>query len=752
MALVGYCDPISAAPGETVRFFVSADGAGSYRADLVRLINGDTNPAGPGFKEELVEVAANREYAARSQPVHPGSYGIVRIRGALARRDSFTLQAMIWPTTPEKGLQGILTRWSGPRQAGFGLFVDEQGCLALRIGDGQGGVETLSSGKPLVGRCWYLASASFDAESGEARVRQDPLVGAANGRFSLPYALEATTASVSRRLGVRPAAGEDVPLLIAAFFDGGDGGRKVAGGCYNGKIDRPRVASRVLPPERIASAVENPAGEEVLAAWDFAAEGAAGSPRRIVDASPNLLHGELVNAPSRAMTGYNWRSEEFRFTRAPGEYGAIHFHDDDVADAGWQVDFEVQVPGDLRSGVYAARLRQGDEEDYIPFYVRPPRGTATAPLLFLIPTASYLAYANDHLSTNGAFTQLIIGHAPVLGRLDLLLAERREYGLSTYDLHSDGSGVSISSRLRPILNMRPKYAHPASPSLWQFNADLHLVDWLTAKGFAFDVLTDEDLHREGVECLGRYQAVMTGTHPEYYSGAMLDAVEAYQRRGGRFMYMGANGFYWVTAFDPENPAIIEVRKGGASQAWKAQPGEQYLSLTGEMGGAWKNRGRAPQKIAGTGFVAQGLDASSYFRRRPDSFDPRAAWIFDGVGDGEKIGDFGLVGDGAAGLELDVYDIDLGTPPHALLVASSVNHTNSYLQVLEELYFNVPGIGGAENPRVRADVVFYETPNGGAVFSVSSIAWCGSLSHRGYDNNVSRITENVVRRFLDERPF
>ena len=48
------------------------------------------------------------------------------------------------------------------------------------------------------------------------------------------------------------------------------------------------------------------------------------------------------------------------------------------------------------------------------------------------------------------------------------------------------------------------------------------------------------------------------------------------------------------------------------------------------------------------------------------------------------------------------------------------------------------------------MVFFERPNGGAVFSVGSITWCGSLSHNDYDNNVSRITENVLRRFWRKR--
>jgi N,N-dimethylformamidase len=62
------------------------------------------------------------------------------------------------------------------------------------------------------------------------------------------------------------------------------------------------------------------------------------------------------------------------------------------------------------------------------------------------------------------------------------------------------------------------------------------------------------------------------------------------------------------------------------------------------------------------------------------------------------------------------------------------------------------IGGDQNDRVRADLAFAETPAGGAIFGVGSIAWCGSLSHNGYDNNVSRITANVLRRFVEEEPF
>ena len=112
----------------------------------------------------------------------------------------------------------------------------------------------------------------------------------------------------------------------------------------------------------------------------------------------------------------------------------------------------------------------------------------------------------------------------------------------------------------------------------------------------------------------------------------------------------------------------------------------------------------------------------------------------------------MIGGGAAGLEVDRVEREFGTPPHALCLASSENHTDTYLVVVEDLLFNTPGTGGQENEYVRGDLCFYETANGGAVFSVSSMAWVGSLPCHDHDNNVSRITKNVLDRFVDPTPF
>src|SRR5262249_47282592 len=189
----------------------------------------------------------------------------------------------------------------------------------------------------------------------------------------------------------------------------------------------------------------------------------------------------------------------------------------------------------------------------------------------------------------------------------------------------------------------------------------HLVDWLRARDFRYDVATDEDLDRDGLELVRPYNVVVTGSHPEYYSTRMLDALEGYVQGGGRLMYMGGNGFYWIISYHPEKPYLMEVRGAEAgSRAGQARPGEYFHSTSGERGGLWRNRGRPPQRLVGVGFTAEGFDHSSYYRRLPDSFDPRARFIFEGGGDEELIGDFGLVGGGAAGYEVGPHSSEAGT--------------------------------------------------------------------------------------------
>src|SRR5688500_13524777 len=100
--LIGYTDKFSVAPGEQLRFMISTTQP-AYRVKLVRLIHGDENPSGPGFKEEPIESPVDSVYPGRQQITCCGSYALIEDCPELRRLGSFTLQAWIYPTTPQKG-------------------------------------------------------------------------------------------------------------------------------------------------------------------------------------------------------------------------------------------------------------------------------------------------------------------------------------------------------------------------------------------------------------------------------------------------------------------------------------------------------------------------------------------------------------------------------------------------------------------------------------------------------------------------
>ena len=148
-----------------------------------------------------------------------------------------------------------------------------------------------------------------------------------------------------------------------------------------------------------------------------------------------------------------------------------------------------------------------------------------------------------------------------------------------------------------------------------------------------------------------------------------------------------------------------------------EPGEYYLEFTGEYGGLWRRLGMAPQALVGVGTIAVGFDASGYYRRKQDSFDPRVSFVFEGIDDDELIGNFGILGGGASGSEIDATDPMLGTPIHTLVIASSEGHSaNTYL-VPDETGFHHCAMDGAQNPDIRADMDFLRnTRRRGSFFS------------------------------------
>jgi len=718
LPITGYLDRFSHRPGETFRAHVSVPGGGMCTARLVRVVGGDPNPAGPGMRLDDASAVFRTRFSGRHQPIALGSYARID-RGpprAPGRPRSWT--ALVWP-----GVAGDVPRAVVSEHGAAGsvtLGIGASGAQLTLVGSA--GETTVVAGQPLAAGRWARIWGSVDPASGAAIVGQ--------------VALDTRAPAIGRAA----VAGLAVPqgtVLIGARDPAAPEWH------FTGRIEDPAILDRFT--ETIAEPLEAPdAIAGALSLWDFS-HGI--DMQQVQDIGPHACHGRLVNLPTRAVCGARWSGAEMCWRHASRDYAAIHFHAGDLADCGWTPDFDFRVPADLPSGVYALHLRGDAGEDWLPLYVLPARDAPRPDILFLAPTFTYQAYANHARGNADAAYRARAQewHAYPSNPDDFPL-----YGRSTYNRHEDGSGVAFSSRLRPVLTMRPGFLtfnDPRGSGLRHFPADTHLLGWLEAKGFGFDVATDEDLDDEGADLLRGYRVVVTGSHPEYHTAGTLDALQSYRDGGGRLVYLGGNGFYWRIARRKDLPGVIEVRRAeGGIRAWAAEPGEYYHALDGQYGGLWRRNRRPPQALVGVGFSAQGLFEGVGYRRLPASFEPHHAWIFAGI-DATVFGDYGLSGGGAAGFELDRADPRLGTPDHAVILARSEPPPASFVVVPEELLSHIATVTG-EPPAalLRAEIVYFQQPTGGAVFAVGSITFCGSLWQEGWKGPVSQLLDNILRRF------
>ena len=746
--LLGYSDKLSVEPGETIRFMVSS-GHATYESRLVRLVHGDTNPAGPGFRQVEIPSVIDGTRRGTQQAIRSGSYAELPVT-ALGSAFTFTVFVQSW--APGSGEQVVASQGAPYDGAGWAIVISGTGRAEFLLGTAGGAPERLPITEGFRRWQWYFLAVVLDTAASTLVVRRSSRGGLPGVTTVDPVVLDLPGCALE----------PDAPLLLAAVR-GRDGRTSHH---FDGKLDRPRLVGRALAHGELVAVEERPddlaACAGILGAWDLGAEASTDLVR---DLSENRSHGRLVNLPTRAVTGYNHSGRETCFRLVPEEYGAVHFHRDDLDDAGWAPDLELVVPDGLPSGVYAAWLRSGEDEEHLPFVVRPPRGAWRARVAVVMSTMTYLAYENftdigKDAWREGAFTGSALTHpyadAGVARDVYRYIDEQALFG--PYDRHVDGSAVCYASMLRPILNMRPKFRYRTLDAPSRLAADLYLVDWLEHNEIAADYFTDHDLHERGAELFEPYAVVISSTHHEYWTGAMLDGLKGYLDGGGRFMYLGGNGLYGVVSVDPVRPHVVEIRRWGTSWPFECHPAERYHSTTGEPGGTWRNRGRPPNELVGIGTAGAGFDRGSPFGRMADATDPRVRFVFDGLGQDELIGDVPSLQLrwGAAGYEFDRCDAELGSPGTTLVLASSVRFNQSHRAMLDEQLWFVGGRDGkqVDDPQVpgrphrfaRSDMTYLEHRNGGAVFAAGAISWCSCLSAYGYENTVSRVTANVLHRF------
>ncbi len=739
LPITGYVDRWSVRPGERIAFMVSAQGGGRYSARIARVICGDPNPKGPGYREIPVAWELEGEHDGEEQPIAKGSWIDVPALDPVAQTGPIAFAATVWPTRPAAGDQAVLN-WSR-EGVSLTLGLGARGAYCRVVTPE--GTARVEAGTALTQRAWHDIACLVDPAAGTIRIAQAPR----KTRLDLDERATATGASP----GAASVSGRGRVAIAAERAGGGVAEH------YNGKIERPRIVTAARGLDAVladqASGAPTPEGT-MLAEWDLA-QGI--STDVATEIGPARAHGLCVNLPTRAMTGSRWTGEFHRWTENPAHWAAIHFHDDDIGDAGWSPSLGFTVPEDWTSGVYALHLEKEGARDNVVFYVRAGEPGSQAKVAFLAPTFSYTVYSQFQKAGRQA---LITERSREWGALAQAPDGHPEYGVSPYNFHSDGSGVVMSTMRRPLIDKCVNQIHLVDPSpegsgLYWVAADSAVTDLLTRADIPFEVITDHDVHAEGVELLSKYQVVLTGQHPEYHTVETLDALGAYLEGGGRFMYLGGNGFYWKVVPHASGPWAFELRRAeGGIRLWETMPGESYHAFDGSYGGLWRRLGRPPQALVGVGFSTQGDYLGFPYTFLDGILDPRVAFMREGMEEaarpGGLLGERGYMGGGAAGHELDRADERLGTPKHAIIVGRAVVEDASYQPVNEERYDHT--WPAAREDIIRSDLTFFETPNGGAVFSVGSMNFIGALPVDGYDNVAAQLIRNVVRRFADPEPM
>src|SRR5262245_2781755 len=275
------------------------------------------------------------------------------------------------------------------------------------------------------------------------------------------------------------------------------------------------------------------------------------------------------------------------------------------------------------------------------------------------------------------------------------------YAPLSFDRPEPINSIDLSEKITDPIEGRA--ACHGAPAEWR------LLGWLEREVFTYDYYAESQLH-SGVLDLSKYKALILSTHPEYWTRQMYDRVKAWVfQEGGKLMYLGGNGLNCEVEMIDENTMVCHNTK--ISSLWPAGMGNAESRFA--------RRHESEANLLGVVFTPSGIMTGAPYRVVDGSH-----WVFSGTGlkTGDVFGQKSLhmrCPGGASGHETD--KISASSPRNVKLLAKGLN----------------PDDGGAE-------IVLFDTPGGGSVFSVGSICYPSSLP---VDAGVSNVTANVLRRFL-----
>ena len=284
---------------------------------------------------------------------------------------------------------------------------------------------------------------------------------------------------------------------------------------------------------------------------------------------------------------------------------------------GWKESFRLKIPQDWKSGVYvvtaSARFRElgiAVAEHF--FVVRAARPGKKARMAYLLPTGTYVAY-NDWGGAN-----YYRSYDSEQGATELSLQRPWAKGFIRHPISAPKHGQEPT--LKPFEDPRFRtiewavthgFSRHYSDAGWSY-FDSHFVKWAEGEGYAFDYLTQHDIHADA-SLLDNYQVLVIVGHDEYWTWQMRDAVDAFTSKGGNVARFAGN-LIWQTRMEnggrtqlcyksPESDPLHKTnQRKYTSTMWEHpvvnRPVSASLGLNGVSGAYIKIGGATPRSSGG----------------------------------------------------------------------------------------------------------------------------------------------------------
>lgn len=359
------------------------------------------------------------------------------------------------------------------------------------------------------------------------------------------------------------------------------------------------------------------------------------------------------------------------------------------------------------SGLYYFRADTNSGARFsFPWIVAPAK--PTSPIAVLASNMTWNAYNSFGGRSNYIHADQLPLTPTVNSRFELRRYQDPKHGTWSYDHYSPLSferpepinHIDFSEKITDPIEGR--HACHVAPAEWR------LLGWMEREGIAYDYYAETQLD-DGTLDLDAYRALIIAVHPEYWTRRMYERVKEWVfQRSGRLIYLGGNGLNCEVELNADGSMVCQ--NGAITSLWSSGMGGhdsrfamRYESEANLLGVVFTPTG------AMTGAPYKVLDASH--------------WVFEGTNlkSGDIFGEKSLhkrCPGGASGHETDKISANSPSGVHRLAKGMNIDD------------------GGAE-------MVIFDSPSGGRVFSVGSINYCASLP---IDESISRVTKNVIERF------